>query len=369
MRNINTHIIVTINSTEIPKDFIKSIDRDLLRGTNTINLKPLSSLHSTQRLVHAIMKGCDTDDFIPYNEEQKLFSLITEHTGGCPDVIDITSTVCAERLSQGDTDSRRKVLEEFRKDVIERQDSNLDELEREQEDDHLTTSAALMASESEATTSKAVDEDRTHNSSLVHKFTRNLLKYIDLPQTDHFLLTSLHWFGTVPIPRELIEILQSLITSANKDHTPSSKTPLDNLLSLKLLQVYPSTVIVEPTASAQPHLTSFTPSSASASASSSTLDSSSSGLSYVRDSDFYYVPQLVSDAVRHGLEPMDRDFSLAATLKALKHFVEESSDLTHAAGLAKVLSERPDEQIVCFQEIYRLYLSLLGRTKVIKLLS
>ena len=288
------------------------------------------------------MKGCDTDDFIPYNKEQKLLSLVTEHTGGCPDVIDITSTVCAERLSQGDTDSRRKVLEEFHKDVIERQDDDLDELE--QEDNKLAI--PVMA----------------HKEDII-RFTRNLLKYIDLPQTDHFLLTSLHWFGTIPIPRELIEILQSLITSANKDHTPSSKTPLDNLLSLKLLQVYPSTIIVEPTASTQLSLTSSTPSPSSPSfASSSTLDSSSSGLSYVRDSDFYYVPQLVSDAVRHGLEPMDRDFSLVTTLEALKHFVvEESNDLTHAAGLAKVLSERPDEQFICFQEIYRLCLSLIGR--------
>ena len=113
LKNTNTHIIVTFNPTQKPKDLIKMIDRELIRGMNTIDLKPLSSLLTTQRLVHAIMKGCDTDDFIPYIEEQKMISHITEQTGGSPDIIDVTSTMLAERLAKGDVEQRRGILQEF----------------------------------------------------------------------------------------------------------------------------------------------------------------------------------------------------------------------------------------------------------------
>ena len=356
LKNTNTHIIVTLNATSKPKDLVKTVDRELIRGTNVIDLKPLASLHATQRLVHAIMKGCDTDDFIPYNEEQKMLSLITEHTGGCPDIIDVTATVCANRLSRGDTELRRNTLEEFCEKVIERQDSEENSRSPEpegEEEDHFPSS--VVAAESEAASKKLLDEDKPLRSATVVGFTSNLLKYLDLPQTDYFLLMSLQWFSPIPIPRELIEALQSLIKSANKDQIPTSKTPFDNLLSAKLLRVYPSTMIVKPTASKPP---------SSYSSSSASSYSSDSSLAYIQDSQFYYIPQLIGDAIRKRMEPIDRDFSLTAALKALKHFSkeEEHCDLVHAAGLANVLSNQPNEQIVCFQEIYRLYLSLKPKT-------
>ena len=63
------------------------------------------------------------------------------------------------------------------------------------------------------------------------------------------------------------------------------------------------------------------------------------------------------------MQPIDADFSLTAAFKALSHYCKESDcDLTHAAGLANVLYNRIDEENVCFQIIYRLYLSLVTRT-------
>ena len=344
------------NATATPKEFVKTIDRELIRGTNVIDLKPLSSLHTTQRVVHAIMKGCDTDDFIPYNEEQRTLSLITEYIGGSPDIIDVTSTVLVERLSQEDgIKQRRKVLEEFCEDVIEREDS-----ERNSESPELTKAEeqfplSMVATESVAKTKCDDDEDKALKTSTVVSFTSNLLKYLNLPQTDYFLLMALHWFGPIPIPHKLIEILQSLIMSANKSQSPS-KGPFVNLLSSKLLRVYPSTVIVTPTSS--------TPSYSTPTSTASIKSDSASALSLIHDSDFYYVPQLICDAIKHQLEPMDKDFSLTATLKALKHCCkEDGQDLTHVAGLTNILSNRTNEQNICFQDIYRLYLSLVTRTK------
>lgn len=300
------------------------------------------------------MKGCDTDDFIPYNEEQKMLSLITEHTGGSPDIIDVTATACAKRLSQGDTGIRRSFMEDFCENVIKddedskRSSESPEPKTQVEEEDHFSSSP-VVAAESAAVSRPTDEEDIPLNASTVARFTTNLLQYLKLPQTDYFLLMSLHWFGPIPIPRELIEILQSLIMSARKDQVPSSKTPFDNLLSANLLRVYPATIITKPSISSQSHTYPSSP------------PDSSTSLSFIYDSDFYYVPQLISDAVRHQMEPMDKDLSLIASLKALKHFSKEGCcDLTHAAGLANVLSSRPDQLIQCFQEIYRLYLSLVS---------
>ena len=350
LKNTNTHIVVTHNATSKPKDLIKTIDHELLRGTNMIDLKPLSPLHATQRLVHAIMKGCDTDDFVPYNEEQKMLSLITDNTGGSPDVVDVAATVCADRLSHGDTDSRRSVLEELCKNILKRQDSETSseasEPRREEEEEGLIP-LPVVAVESTAS-NKTPDEERFPlNTISVLGFTINLLKYLNLSQSVFFLLMSLQWFGPIPIPRELIEILQSLIMSANKDQSPSSKTPFDNLLSVKLLRVFPSTVIVQP-ATSKPLPASLVNSYPSATT-----------LSYIQDSNYYYVPQLVCDAVRNQMKQIDKDFSLATVLKALQLYSKESRcDLTHAAGLANVLSEVSNENVAFFQEVYRLSLSL-----------
>ena len=359
LKNTNTHVIITFNPTRTPKDLIKMIDRELIRGTNTIDLKPLSSLLTTQRLVHSIMKGCDTDDFVPYNEEQKMISLITEQTGGSPDIIDITSTVLTERLAKGDIEERRGILQEFCEENVVTDNGESSRKEGAPKipsvEDRIASdsvSATVVSTESVARNRQPEEEKEALNQTTVVRFMTNLLQNLHLPQSDYFLLKALHWFGTAPIPRQLIEILQSIIVSASKHQRPA-KTPMVNLLSHKLLRVYPSTVIVKPANSQLPYSTH-------AAASSST---DSTATSFIADSDFYYVPQLAIDSVQGQLQPMDRDFSLTAAFKALSHYCKESDcDLTHAAGLANVLYNKIDEQNVCFQVVYRLYLSLATRT-------
>ena len=357
LKNTNTHIVVTLNATDTPKDLVKMIDHELIRGTNVIDLKPISPLLTTQRLVHAIMKVCDTDDFIPYNEEQKMLSLVSEQTGGSPEVIDVASTMLAELLSKGDTEDRRSVLQEFCDenvvgDVIKKAE---DTPKVAKVDDRVTSdsaSDAVVMMESVARKSM-IEEEKLLNPSSMIRFTTNLLKSLELPPSDYFLLKALHWFGTTPIPKDLIEILQSIVMSASKHHRPL-KTPFLNLLSHKLLRVYPSAVIVRPANSQLPYSTSAT---------SAVASSLSTSASFIADSDFYYIPQLVIDSIKSEMRPIDRDFSLTAVFKALSHYSRESScDLTHAAGLANVLSSNVDEKNVCFQEVYRLYLSLVSRT-------
>ena len=208
----------------------------------------------------------------------------------------------------------------------------------------MSDSATVVSTESVARNSQP-EEQETLNQTTVVRFTTNLLQNLDLPQSDIFLLKALHWFGTTPIPRDLIEILQSIIVSASKHQRPA-RTPLVNLLSYKLLRVYPSTIIVKPASSQLLYsaTNAATPSSATASA---------AAISFISDSNFYYMPQLVIDSVQAEMQAMDRDFSLTAAFKALSHYCKESDcDLTHATGLANVLRSRIDEQNVCFQVVY-----------------
>ena len=290
-----------------------------------------------------------------------MLSLITEQTGGSPDIIDVTSTVLAERLAKGNVEQRRSILQNFCDESIVMDDS---ESRRKEEAPKITNVEERIASDSACATvvstesvarNSQSEEQETLNQTTVVRFTTNLLQSLDLSQSDIFLLKALHWFGTTPIPQDLIEILQSIIVSASKHQRPA-KTPLVSLLSYKLLQVYPSTVIVKPTSSQLPYsaTNATTPSSAITSA---------AAISFISDSDFYYMPQLVIDSVQAEMQAMDRDFSLTAAFKALSHYCKESDcDLTHATGLANVLCSRIDEQNVCFQVVYRLYLSLVTRT-------
>ena len=286
-----------------------------------------------------------------------MLSLISEHTGGSPDIIDVTSTVLAEHLSNGDVEQRRGTLQEFCAEsiVIGESERKEDAPKLAKTEERVTSdsaSASVISTESVARNSQP-EEKQMLNQSTVVKFTTNLVKSLDLPQSDYFLLKALHWFGPVPIPRDLIEILQSIIMSASKHQRPS-KTPIVNLLSSKLLRVYPSTIIVKPASSQLPYSTN-------AATLSSTIDSTAT--TFIADSDFYYVPQLIIDSVRNQLQPMDRDFSLTAAFKAINHYSKESNcDLTHAAGLANVLSSKVDEQNAFFQEMYRLYVSLVARS-------
>ena len=63
--------------------------------------------------------------------------------------------------------------------------------------------------------------------------------------------------------------LQSIIVSASKHQHPT-KTPMVNLLSYKLLRVYPSTVIVKPANSQLPYSTHATTATATAISADST---------------------------------------------------------------------------------------------------
>lgn len=300
----STHIIILLYKPSALHTLRKQIDSKLMRGVNVMELKPLSELHSTQRLVHSILSRCD---FTPYNKEQRMLADIAEKTMGSPDLVEVTAALLSKYIEE---EGEGKFLEKFYN---------------------------RMTSSEEA------------------DFAIHLVKDFNLSRSDFFLLSTLSLFGAVPIPRCLVEEIQLLAVSASPQ-LPSKLSPLAYLTANHLLNVYPSTLLH----SSASHLTTrpshhlYTPA--------------------LTESDFYYVPEIMCDAVRCCMDDRDLLFSFAAARRSLDRFY--SSHLKNGqdkglapfmTGLAMVLAntmashvelqeELSEGMEKCYRAVYRTYL-------------
>lgn len=301
----STHIILILHNDFTLDSLKKQIDSKIVRGVNAMQLKPLSELQSTQRLVHDIVSGCE---FVPYNREQQMVADVAEKTMGSPDLVEVTSALLSRYIEE-EEDGERGFLEKF-------------------------YDAVCCSSEDP-------DEDPSMNN-----FAEHLLKDFDLSRRDFFLLSTLSLFGAAPIPRPLVEMIQLMAITASPE-LPSKLSPLAFLTSNHLLSVCPATVIQSPgqqLSTQQPHLRNAT----------------------LTESDFYRVPQIIADAVLNCMDEEDLVFSYAAAHRSLGKFYTEhiknglTVDLApFMAGLAKILAdsvERHEELESCYREIYRTYL-------------
>lgn len=304
----STHIIVTLHNDLALDSLRKQIDSKIMRGVNVVQLKPLSELQATQRLVHGIMSKCE---FAPYNREQRMVAEIAEKTMGSPDLVELASALLSKYIEE--EDGEQGFLEKFYN--------------------------AVCCSECE-------EEEEEGEDPPLNKFAEYLLNDFDLSRGDFFLLSTLSLFGAVPIPRSLVEIVQLLAITASPE-LPNKLSPLAFLTSNHLLNVCPSTVIQSP------------------------LQHRSSAASFVgnaalTESDFYCVPQIIANSVTSCMDEEDRVFSFAAAHRSLNEFyvkrVKNGLDTNLApfmAGLAKILAdsmEKQEEMGKCYKEAYRTYL-------------
>lgn len=299
----NTHIIIILNSNLALDSLKKEINTKLMRGAYVTELKPLSELHSTQRIVYNVVSKCN---FVPYNKEQKMIADLVEKAMGSADLVEVASALLSKYIDE-DVEGGR-FLEKFHRQVCDN---------KEPTDD---------------------------SESYTDDFTYRLVKNFNLSKSDFFVLCTLSLFGTVPIPRFMVETVEVLAIAASPDAT-GELSPLAQLTSCCLLNVYPSPVIL----GQQSHL--------------DTPADSFSGSS-LTDSDFYYVPQLIADTVRSSMDEWDLTFSVAAAHHTLKKFYAEHVDrkacyFTFMAGLAKILAEAVEkcpEMDDCYKEVFKTYL-------------
>ena len=265
-----------------------------MRGANVIELQPLSELHVTQRLVHNVVSK---SDFIPYTKEQDMIANIAKKTIGSPDLIEVVSALLAEFIERESDSSENAFLKSF---------------------------------------CDRVCSDSTSSSD---DWAVQLVREFSLSKTDYFLLSTLSLFGSSPVPRALVEILQVFAITASSE-LPRQCSPLSHLVSTRLLDVYPSTVIWS---RRRRHNTES-----------------------LAGPDFYCVPQIIADAVRSCMDDKDLLFSTAAAHRALDKFYLEhtlkGTDVTltpYMAGLAQILAdllEREEEMEGCYKEVFRTYL-------------
>lgn len=318
LRAHDTHIVVATNLSTPADGLKKEADHQLLRGCSITQVKPLSVLHVTQRMVHSIFS---TAHFTPSNSDQKMLYQIAEKTCGSPDVVDVASALLQKCISECDGEN---LLDEF-------------------------TAKTSFAPKGDfvppAEDATSVPEEEPHPDDIteVVVFISLLINGFQLPSYSYFLLQLLSRFGSAPLPRALVETAQSLVVTAMK--SSQGTDPVASLRSARLLRIYPSAVIVPPGGIKGTGGADLEPS-------------------------FFYVPQLVCDAVTSQLEESDRIFSVTSAYKALQQFsAVPATDATAyglhiAAGLAKILLQLCDSELdlPCYQEIYRLHVSC--RTKL-----
>lgn len=315
----STHIIIILYSPSALHTLRKQVDTKLMRGVNVMELKPLSELHSTQRLVHSVLSRCD---FTPYNKEQRMLADIAEKTMGSPDLVELTAALLS------------KYIEE----------------EEEEEGEGEGEGGFLEKFYNRMTSSEEAD------------FAVHLVKDFNLSRSDFFLVSTLSLFGAVPIPRCLVEEIQLLAVSASP-HLPSKHSPLAYLTANHLLNVYPSTTLHSPAS----HTATTT----------TTTQTRPSHLNSpaLTESDFYYVPEVICDAVKCCMDDRDLLFSFAAAQRSLNRFyssghlkdVLDKGLAPFMSGLAMVLANTMASHVQlqehvskgmeeCYKAVYRTYL-------------
>ena len=234
-----------------------------------ITLKPLSKLHSTQRMVYSVVSE---HEFAPHPREQTILSDIADKVGGSPAIVDVTSALlrrCTQEHKSGED-----FLEEFSNRVLK-----------------------PLAIEREGSASEELS---------ITQFTSHVIDGFNLSKTEHLLLSVLAMFGPVPVPKSVVEKAQSYVMRAKpSSEIPGSLMPLSNLISAKLLLEYPSPVIAAPKNSVQ---TSH-PRERRGSSDSTSLE---------EQAECFYVPQLIKDALWDSMSPLDHAIAITTSYKCIK---------------------------------------------------
>lgn len=322
LKNPNIHIIAFHKSYVSTDKLIKEIDRKLVRGCTVIQSTPLTTIHSTQRIVHSFMVDYN---FTPISRDQLIFEKLAEFTTGSPSLVDIASQVvcsCFEQKQDMPTQYLAQLLS-------------------------LNVSSANVHQSSCQITSRSVSKNIKKISlydsddwvtNAEYDSWDSIMALVDscnLSPEERLLLNSLSVFNYCPIPHSLVAELASLI--ANSSQQPSLAGALHcKLKKFKLLCDYPHPVILHE----------------SVLANSTRQD----------DFEFARLPHHVSQCIWKSLEELDQVVVLGLVYHALNIWhqgrsLKKFSTLSLFNGLCSSLLETCDSNFTligkkCYQEIY-----------------
>ena len=331
IKSRSTRIIVISHTSQPPETLRKEIDQQLIRGCSPLTIQPLSTVHTTQRIVHTIMSHTH---FTPLNREQRLLEKIAGLTSGCPGLVQVTNALlqhCIEETEKIENSSKFDFLDQFT--------SRISLLADQRHTSHVDPSPSSVPSGD-----VAMARSRA-GSFVTDSYTSELITAFQLPPAHEFVLRTLSVFSPLPIPLSVTDIVQRLVVKATQGSTgPGRGAPnsITNLLSAQLLCSYPSPIVRLP-------------------------DTNSPTRSPIRQEKFMFVPQLVQDALWEQMEDTDKAFAITTAYKALLEFVQRpelsDSDLCCATGLAEAVVARCDTDRACiddqvYKEAYKLLVSL-----------
>ena len=262
LKSYHVHIIVISTEYRSLDRIIKEVDQKLIRGCSYHDIHPLTNIHSTQRLVHTVMKNVN---FAPTTTDQRLFEQLEEFTTGSPPIVEITSQILLTKYNQGHEGAAQAI-------------SNVLELNTNQDTPH----PAQNTTTDEARTPPSTDSVWGTNSIYDSwDAITVLIETCKLSPLERWLFNCITVFGGQPVPLQLVTEMSSKIAkSGQKVHLAS--TLYDKLFKCKLMKPYPLPIVVCP-----------------------------SDKEKACETEFVYVPQYLAECIWSNLDETDKIAVLA----------------------------------------------------------
>ena len=336
-KHSNVHIIILSKHSESLDPLVKKIDKVLIRGCKVQEVKTLSTIDSTQRIVYELFKKYQLS---ANNNDQRIFEKLAEFTSGSPVIVDIAINVllkfvreCSESPSQGLNEFSKAIqLLRSGKSMLKLQaTSNESPFQVRAISDELTRLAPDIASVP-PTHRDAWESESEYDS---WDSIAALLDHCINSPGELLLLRSLSIFGCCPIPLFLVTTMSSFIAQSS-GHSHLGGILHERLLEAKLLKKYPLPVV---------------------------LHSSYTQSDNPIETQFVYVPQHLANhlwtcEVVHQLVAITLAYK---TLKKVTDLPEKNSVSMHFyLGLILLLEEKSTlfkGSKQCFEEVFGLYLS------------
>ena len=346
LKKPNVHIVIISKHYSPPDSLQKEIDRKLLRGTRVIDIQPLSTIHTTQRIVHSVLKH---HHLASSNAQQRTFEDLAESTTGSPFITDIVSSLLVSHLEQATDTSSEEALLDFAREVGLGELTKPQSVVRNKQQISLQPPAFLAVREisqsvydSISTVQEPEDVWTTNSHYDSWQVITVLIEQCQLIPEERLLLFCLCNLNCSPIPSILVTEMATMIAKAShQSHLASSlHTKLEKR---NLLKPYPKPVIYHP--SLAPHCPG--------------------------DTDFVYIPQFIAKAIwKDMMSDVDKVMALGTVYKTLQNVVKQSPSVVEHPFLLSLCSLLVDSyelhyELVgkeCFQEVYRLFLSLQAKT-------
>ena len=347
LKHQNTHIVVISTSYTPPDALLREIDNQLLRGCNIIDVKPLSPIHTTQRIVHSILSA---HHLAPANEDQKIFEKLAQFTSGSPAIIDVTTAVFLSQMehnsqneSQGTHDTLISLNNQLSLDGIGPSTKPVTIVRHEPPKGTAKTREISKDVCDNIVSIRYPEQDPWCTSSPYDSWqaVTILIDQCSLSAEEKLLLFAVSMFSCSPIPMSMVTEISSMIAKASQK--PHISTSLHSkLFQMQLMKRYPLPVILHPRLGVQQPST---------------------------EPEFVYVPQYIARAIwKDMMSDGDKVVALSTMYMALRTLEDNlgSADVGFLAGLSSLLIERYELNYElmgkqCYQEVYKIYLSFYTR--------